>query len=99
VAGTISYRSFENTDVHLDGTVFQGCSFKDVVFIYGGGSLPDLSDCSIDGCSWKFEDAADRTIILIRALAQAMGPEGQAFVEKIFLRPQQSSPPTAEGAG
>ena len=89
---TVKDSAFENVAVRLDGTEYQGCSFRRCTLVYSGGLLPGFSDCTFEACGWHFEEAAGRTVMFIRAFAQAMGPEGRAFVENLFFNPPSSSP-------
>lgn len=75
---------FEDTEVRLDDAAFQGCHFRRCVLVYGGGTPPTLSECVFEACGWKFVAAAERTILLLRAVANAMGPEGPSRARPIW---------------
>ena len=87
--------SFVDTTVRLDGADYQGCSFRGCKLVYGGGPLPAFSDCAFEGCSWHLEDAAGRTVAFIRAVTHAIGPEGRAIIDNLFLRPTDGTPTPA----
>lgn len=91
-----SYRNncFVDETILLDGSDFQACSFQGCKLVYGGGALPNISDCSFEECSWQFDTAAGRTVTFIRNIAEAMGSDGRVLVENLFGRPTVvSSPP------
>ncbi len=81
----VKNKTFDNQPVKLDDTDFQECSFRACSLVYAGGNLPAFFDCTFEACGWHFEDAAGRTVMLIRAMAQAMGElEGRHFVDNLF---------------
>jgi hypothetical protein len=62
-----------NETILLDGQNFTGMTFQDCEFVYAGGELPELRDNQFTGCMFHFEDAAARTLTLMRWLAEADG--------------------------
>jgi len=50
----------------VDGEQYADCDFQDCKLIYAGGALPGFSDCRFNGCDWKLDEAAERTIDLLR---------------------------------
>lgn len=81
---------FINERVPLDGNVYQDCEFQGCKLVYSGSELPVLEGCTFDECIWGFAEAAGRTAAFIRAVAQAMGPEGRRFIENTFLDQSES---------
>lgn len=55
-------KAFVRKELEVDGKSFVNCSFNQCVFIYSGGNPPEINGCSFDNCSWKFADAAARTL-------------------------------------
>ena len=68
--------------VELDGKEFHNCTFAKCRLVYRGGGVPALVTCRFDRCSWEFEDAAGRTLELLRGLYQGMNSAGRELVEQ-----------------
>jgi hypothetical protein len=73
--------SYTNTTEHLDGNEYLDCNFNNVLLVYSGGEPPKLVGCSFDGCNWKFEGAAERTLYFMGGLYHGGGKD---LIEKTF---------------
>ncbi len=78
---------FENQTLILDGNEFIECEIRRCNLIYKGREAVKLEHCQIAGCTWQFEDAALRTVTLLKGLYQK-GPVGKEIVEAIFRAAQ-----------
>ena len=56
--------------VRLDGATFVRCRFRQTRLIYSGGAPPSIEDCTFDGASFEFTEAAARTLALLKAMAR-----------------------------
>src|SRR5687767_12151499 len=56
------------SEVEVDGNTYQGCSFKNCMFVYRGGPPPRFSHCSFDNPNFRFADAAANTLDFMTAL-------------------------------
>jgi len=75
---------FNHETVILDGESFADCEFRDCRLVYSGGELPHFSQCRFDGCDWKFEDAAGRTLGFLKLVWAAGGKAPvQAMIKEI----------------
>jgi hypothetical protein len=72
---------FENLTEVLDGKEYQGCEFHHCRLVYRGGTLPKVSHCHFSECEWVLEDAAGRTISLLKGLYHGGGSSGRKLVE------------------
>ena len=59
---------FEDSDVELDGNVFERCTFLRCRMIYRGGDFPSLTNNNFDASSLFLDDAAARTITFLGKL-------------------------------
>jgi hypothetical protein len=76
-------QSFEG-EVILDGNTYRNCTFENVRFVYGGGSL-QIENCRMDRFSWQFTgDLANG----LYALYQLFGQEGLMTIIRGFTEPQ-----------
>jgi hypothetical protein len=75
---------FNHETVALDGDSFSDCEFRDCRLVYGGGELPNFSNCRFDNVEWKFEGAAARTLGQLK-LVWSLGGKApvQAFIKEI----------------
>ena len=48
---------------------------------YRGGTIPVVTGCHFDDCRWQFEDAAERTLVFLRAMFHGLGTGGRQLVE------------------
>lgn len=55
--------------VLLDGGRFENCRFRKAVLVYRGGPPPSIDGCSFEGVSFRFDDAAARTLALLKAMS------------------------------
>ena len=76
--------SLINQTLILDGNEFHDCELKHCNLIYKGREAVKLEHCHIAACTWQFEDAALRTVIMLKGLYQS-GHVGKEIVEAIFL--------------
>ena len=61
-------KTFADGAVHLDGDSFERCTFRNVVFHYGGGPAA-INDCRFEGgMEWKFEGDLERGLGLLGSL-------------------------------
>jgi hypothetical protein len=75
--------SYEKQSVILDGNEFIECELRHCNLIYKGREPVKLEHCHIAGCTWQFEDAAQRTVMMLKALYTS-GHIGKEIVEAIF---------------
>ena len=76
-------QTFENEDVILDGNSFENCTFRNVVFNYGGGHLV-MKNCGMDRFSFRFSGDLANGLF---ALYQLFGTEGLVQIIRGFLEP------------
>lgn len=76
-------QTFENETVELDGNTFEDCTFKNVVFHFGGGDLV-MKNCGMDRFSFRFDGALANGMF---ALYQLFGTEGLLQIIRGFLEP------------
>ena len=60
--------AYNHETVHVDGEAFLDCEFRDTRLVYSGGEPPTFTRCRFDGCEWKFDDAAARTLAHLKLL-------------------------------
>jgi hypothetical protein len=69
--------------VQLDGNSYTNCTFRQVHFVYGGGSL-SMDKCQMDEFTWQFTgDLANG----LNALHQLFGQEGMIAIIRGFTEP------------
>lgn len=76
-------KSIENQTIILDGSEFDHCELRDCTLVFKGQEQVKLEHCRISGCTWEFEDAALRTVMMLKGLWQS-GNAGKEIVETIF---------------
>lgn len=59
---------YNHESVLLDGETFDACEFRDCRMIYAGGEPPTFSGCRFDGCDWRFDEAAGRTLAYLKVV-------------------------------
>ena len=59
---------YNHETVVLDGETFSDCEFRDSRLVYSGGEVPSFSRCKFDGCEWKLDDSAARTLTYLRQM-------------------------------
>jgi hypothetical protein len=75
---------FNHETVVLDGEYFSDCEFQDCRMVYNGGEVPVFEGCRFNGCEWKFEDAAGRTLAYMKVVWGAGGKAPvQALIKEI----------------
>jgi len=73
----------ENQTLILDGDHFFECELRNCRLVYKGLEHVKLEHCRIVGCTWQFEDAALRTVTLLKGL-YVSGQPGKEIVQTIF---------------
>ena len=76
-----SSTAFTRETVQLDGEYFDDCEFKKCRMVYAGGEAPAFVGCRFEDCDWKFEDAANRTLSLLKVI---WGVGGKAPVQAMI---------------
>jgi hypothetical protein len=77
-------REFSQVAELMDGNAYQSCKFEKCDLVYRGGAIPTIKDCQFHDCTWRFENAADRTLTFMRLIYHGMGPRGAELVESAF---------------
>jgi hypothetical protein len=85
-----NYQAEGTTEV-LDGNEYLSCDFRNCTLIYRGGLLPKINQCNFTGCNWKFEDAAERTLVFLTAIYHG-GTGMTELVEKTFDNIRRGNP-------
>lgn len=69
--------------VALDGNSYKDCTFRQVNFVYGGGTL-SIENCRLEEFTWQFTgDLANG----LHALYQLFGQEGMLAIIRGFTEP------------
>lgn len=77
---------FNHETVVLDGEAFADCEFRDCRMVYSGGKPPVFDGCRFDGCDWRFDDAAARTLAHLKVVWAAGGKaQVQALIKEITV--------------
>jgi hypothetical protein len=79
--------TFENQEVILDGNSFEDCTFRNVVFNFGGGDLV-MKNCGMDRFSFRFSGALANGLF---ALHQLFGTEALLQIIRGFVQPGDGS--------
>ena len=79
---------FENEtlrgEVILDGNNYKNCTFEQVQFVYGGGTL-NMDNCFMNEFSWRFTGDLANGLF---ALHQLFGTEGLLTIIRGFVEPK-----------
>lgn len=75
-------QEFRQTTEVIDGNTYERCKFVECKIVYRGGPIPIFSGCNLERCAWVFEEAAKRTIALLKGINSGMGPGGRQLVEQ-----------------
>jgi len=77
---------FNHETVSLDGESFSGCEFRDCRMVYAGGPVPTFKNCRFDGCEWKMDEAAGRTLAHLK-LIWSVGEKApvQALIKEVTV--------------
>jgi hypothetical protein len=89
--------TFENQDVVVDDAHYVRCRFTRCRLLYHGGPIPRIDDCQMLDCTWHFEEAAQRTLEMLRAIYHGLEGAGQHIVEGAFDSIRAPRPPHAPG--
>jgi len=81
--GVHKNESFENQTVILDGNEFAHCEMRRCNLVYKGREPVKLEHCQLAGCTWQFEDSAQRTVMMLKGL-YLNGHVGKEIVDAIF---------------
>jgi hypothetical protein len=73
----------ESQTVILDGNEYHHCELKGCTLVYKAHEAVKLEHCKLVGCMWEFEDAALRTVTMLKGLWLS-GHTGKEIVEAIF---------------
>lgn len=77
---------FNLETVPLDGEMFADCEFRECRMVYSGGKPPVFDNCRFDGCDWRFDDAAARTLAHLKVVWAAGGKaQVQALIKEITV--------------
>jgi len=76
-------QTLENQTLILDGNEFHHCEIKNCTLVFKAHEMVKLEHCRIGGCTWEFEDAALRTVLMLKGL-WVSGHSGREVVEAIF---------------
>jgi hypothetical protein len=76
-------KTIESQTLILDGNEFDHCELKDCTLVFKGHEQVKLEHCRMSGCTWEFEDAALRTVLMLKGLWHS-GHNGKEIVEAIF---------------
>jgi hypothetical protein len=74
---------FEKQTVILDGNEYHECELRKCNLVFKGREPVKLEHCHIIGCTWQFEDAAQRTVLMLKHLYLS-GQHGREIVDAIF---------------
>jgi hypothetical protein len=72
---------FTQETLQLDGESYNGCEFRKCRLVYSGGAVPKFTDCRFDGCDWKFEGPAARTLEHLKVV---WGAGGKGLVQGLI---------------
>lgn len=75
---------FGKQKVVIDGETYENCEFTDCTLIYRGGANVKISGCRFDNCKVGMEDAAERTLAMLRAIYHGFGDVGPRMIEDTF---------------
>ena len=77
---------YNHETVALDGEVFSECEFRQSRLVYSGGEPPVFEHCRFDGCEWKQDEAAARTLAHLKTVWNAGGKAAvQALIKDITV--------------
>ena len=77
---------YNHETIALDGETFSDCEFRDSRLVYSGGQTPVFSQCRFDGCEWKYDEAAARTLAHMKVVWNLGGKASvQALIKDITV--------------
>jgi len=77
---------YNHETVQLDGETFSDCEFRESRLVYCGGEPPVFERCRFDGCDWKQDEAAARTLAHLKVIWNAGGKATvQALIKDITV--------------
>ncbi len=59
---------YSHETVTLDGASFEDCEFRDCRLVYAGGPPPSFDSCRFENCEWRLDDAAARTLAVLKVV-------------------------------
>jgi hypothetical protein len=94
----VTGQTFSSATEVVDGNRYVECRFDNCTMIYRGGEIPHITGCQFDGCNWRFEDAAERTLLFMWQVYHGMGAGGRELIEAVLdqlRRPIPQAPGSA----
>ncbi len=77
-------KTYENTNVLLDGKIFENCTFINCTLQYSGTDTVQLSGCNFGNPKWVFTGAAGNTLNFLHGVYHGMGDGGKKLVNDTF---------------
>lgn len=75
---------FNHETVVMDGEEFADCEFQQCRMTYAGGDAPVFDNCRFVDCEWRFDDAAARTLAVMKVVWSVGGKAPvQAMIKDI----------------
>jgi hypothetical protein len=74
-AMTHTGQTLADTTVELDGNEFVDCTIERCTLVYRGGGLPSFRGGRVHDCTFSLQDAADRTVELLRSIKLVQGEQ------------------------
>jgi hypothetical protein len=78
-------KAIEHQTLILDGNEFHHCELRHCNLVYKGHGAVKMEHCHLVGCTWRFEDAALRTVSLLKGMYLS-SQHGKEVVEDIFRK-------------
>lgn len=78
---TFRQNTFDEVEIDTDGNEYVDCVFNKCKLIYQGGPIPVMNGCQFNDTGWFFDDAAGRTVSLIKEYAENVDPQ---LVQALF---------------
>ncbi len=82
-------RTFENSDVEMDGHEYFDCTFHNCKLIYRGGTPPSMAGCNVHDSRFDFKGAAAATIVFMNAMYNG---GFKAVIDEMFDNIRKPSP-------
>lgn len=61
-------KTFEGSTEVIDGNEYEDCEFRKCRIVYRGGPLPKMNGCAFFEPQFFMEDAAERTLLLLKGM-------------------------------
>ena len=88
----IENKIYNHDLIQIDGKRFIECTFNNCTFEYTGIENPGFENCTLNDCSWRFADAAEKTINFMRAIYHGFGDYGIDLIERTFENIRKGQP-------